>query len=569
MKSTVGWDHCPVRDNGPKRQPWLKQRFDILDSHFDLPKTMNTNAIKNNPAGLSFVDGMFLVSLLGLLPLIFLQALCLSSLAHFQFFPMAWGAYIYFVYSRCRLADCTSAKRSIFAYITVVASVIAAFMAVVMWSPWLAYFSGLLLIVAWSLLRLGDTRWTSLLGMTTILWLTLPLPVGYDHKLIALLQSQSSVAASTLLDCLGIIHLRGGNIIELASKRLFVDEACSGADSLYALMAICLTVVVWFRFRFSVGLLCVLMVPVWTSCSNILRLVTIAVGLDWMNVDLSHGMPHTILGLIVFLLAFAADFSFIQFVAGLIGVTRKKSIIHAEVTQNRKGLLTWSSVLTCAASLCFLCAGTYQIYALSTQTIHRLPTFDAKVLGQLASETALPKTIGNARFMNFRVEERNLDSAFGQHSHVWTYALDNDRLTISADFPFRGFHPLNICYEGAGWEQLSVPNQFEIMSKDDTSSNQTLKVFVRESDMRNEEGKYAYLLFSIFQFDGKSVLSSAKGSRGMERFEQSILEPVTYQIQTFLTSDQPINLETKEAIKKCFRDIVPPLRSSFLFLSNR
>ena len=93
--------------------------------------------------------------------------------------------------------------------------------------------------------------------------MTLPFPAGYDDKLIQFLQRQSSHLTSMILDCIGILHLPAGNVLELAQKRLFVDEACSGVDSLYALMAICLCLVLWFRQRLFVAVVSLSLVPIW------------------------------------------------------------------------------------------------------------------------------------------------------------------------------------------------------------------------------------------------------------------------------------------------------------------
>ncbi|MEQ1828243.1 MAG: exosortase/archaeosortase family protein, partial [Pirellula sp.] len=289
--------------------------------------------------------------------MIFLQCQNLWARPHFQFFPIAWGAFAYFVYTRASLQDCKGTTRRNLAYLILAACCLLTLLTITLWSPWIGYMTGILLVCSWGLLRLGETSWTTVLAMSTLLWITLPLPLAYDQKLISLLQSQSSFAAGVVLDCFGVVHLRGGNVIELASKRLFVDEACSGVDSLYALMTICLGMIVWFRLPFIVGFLSILLVPMWTSCSNILRLVSIALGLDWFRIDLSHGTPHTVLGLIVFVAAFLADYSFIQFCGGLFwrvfGESRSVPVTSIQPTRLLGKPSRWM------VSSFFVLAGTY------------------------------------------------------------------------------------------------------------------------------------------------------------------------------------------------------------------
>ncbi len=152
--------------------------------------------------------------------------------------------------------------------------------------------------------------WQTAIAITSLLWITVPLPAGYDKK-------NDSVSASTVKLCCKFRARRcedlssaEGNILQLLDKRLFVDEACSGVDSLYALMAISLTLVLFMKQRFLVALCALSMVIVWASCGNILRLVLIVFGLQWVGIDLSSGTPHTILGLCVFLRSIRMRFRF-------------------------------------------------------------------------------------------------------------------------------------------------------------------------------------------------------------------------------------------------------------------
>ena len=84
----------------------------------------------------------------------------------------------------------------------------------------------------------------------------------------------------------------------------------------------------------------------------------------------------------------------------------------------------------------------------------------------------------------------------------------------------------------------------------------------------NSEGKNALLLYSLFQLDGQQQKSLSNSNRSMERLEQSILEPVTFQIQLFSESAETLNQSDREERKKNFADAVTLLRNSFLFLAD-
>jgi exosortase len=465
-------------------------------------------------------------------------------------------------------------------------AIIVALGGVLFTSPWMAYVAAVLVITAWMLLRLGATYWRSILALTSILWITVPLPLGYDGKLISLLQTKSSVVASLVLDNFGILHLREGNILELTAKRLFVDEACSGIDSLYALMAICLSVVVWFRQPFLVGALSLSLVPVWASMSNIVRLVSIAVGIDRFNIDLSHGTPHTILGLVVFAGAFFVDFCFIQFAGGLNQKLKARSAFakkpSTQVNGKRSGEIEaiasrstlsgprhFEKWLMGAFAIAMIALGGYSVWAIQTKSIHRLPQFDQPTLAKLADRDKLPMQLANTILVDFRVAERNLDSAFGQHSHIWTYKAKAGTFTISTDFPFRGFHALHQCYQSSGWSLESEPREIELKTEPGSTPMESDTVVATELALRKPSGGHAYLLYCLFTLDGKQQTSLAKGIKTFERLQQTILEPVTFQIQVFAETADQLSPESQEQLRKVFIEAIPRLRASFLFLSEQ
>ncbi len=105
--------------------------------------------------------------------------------------------------------------------------------------------------------------------------------------------------------------------------------------------AISLGMVIYFQFPLHVAVASFLMVPVWATMGNLLRLVSIVFLLDWINIDLSQGLPHTILGLFTFAVSFTCDYCFICFFAEL---TRRKEKQRCE-TCNREALSMSNGVL--------------------------------------------------------------------------------------------------------------------------------------------------------------------------------------------------------------------------------
>ncbi|MCU0718881.1 MAG: exosortase U, partial [Pirellula sp.] len=401
---------------------------------------------------------------------------------------------------------------------------------------------------------------------------------GYDKKMIQYLQSQSSFAASSVIDVLGIPHLREGNVLQLLDKRLFVDEACSGVDSLYALMAISLTLVLLMRQKFAVALCALSMVIVWASCGNILRLVCIVLGLKWFNVDLSEGIPHTILGLCVFLIAFGCDYAFIKFLGHLaapvveekksrIETPRSEKSISSPKASNLSPFGKLSTVFAVLIMAAFLGVGGYSTRVLSRGTIFRFPEFTEDSLSRLKKDLVLPDEIASWRLVKREEIERTKDNVMGQFSEVWLYDASSKLGTVSVDFPFRGFHLLDICYEGAGWKQVENRDIIDRSLGESPIANAE-PAQVHFLDLSKDTGEFAFVAFTQFQLDGTPVRSNAVG-RGLERFEQTILEPVTYQIQSIITSKTPISEEQKKEVERNLVVVATLIRPHFVRLEAK
>ncbi len=510
--------------------------------------------------------------------MVWLQCLSLWIRPHLQFFPFAWLAFGYIVVVRNDVVTSTLGVRRLASLVAAALSLLLSVEAALISSPWLAYVAAVFLVTAWMLLRLGKTKWLSVLAISSILWITVPLPVGYDGKLIEMLQSKSSLAASLVLDCLGVLHVRDGNVLDLTGKQLFVAEACSGIDSLYALMAICLSVVIWFRQPWVVGVLSLSLVPVWASCSNLLRLVTIAVGIDWFNTDLSSGTPHTILGLTVFSAAFLVDFCFIQFAgtcykaffdkASPKRLNQESFVSHGRATASKQSMRLWETASTIFLVLCFSIFGAYSFWAMQSRNFHQTPEFDQLTLDRIAEATRLPDRLGASTRQSFKQEKRDRHSTFGEHSNISIYTAKDCTFSLSIDFPFRGFHPLERCYEARGWVVESSPKQINMECNTGRDQRDDGNCIVHEVELKNAEGKSAFLLYSLFQLDGQQRTSLSSSNRGLERLEQSILEPVTFQLQLFSESAETLDQSDREERKKNFADAVTLLRNSFLFLAD-
>jgi exosortase len=154
------------------------------------------------------------------------------------------------------------------------------------------------------LLFLGGTRTLKILAFPLfLLCFMFPLPaIVYARITLPLQLFASRVAEIVLNNLFGIPVLRDGNVLELASQKLSVVEACSGIRSLISLSFLALVYAyffdkkVWMRW-----VLLAATIPI-AIAANATR-VTLTGVLSEYRPELAHGLFHTMEGWVLFMVA--------------------------------------------------------------------------------------------------------------------------------------------------------------------------------------------------------------------------------------------------------------------------
>lgn len=236
-------------------------------------------------------------------PLLWTHGQQLWAKEHFQFFPVYLAAVLYVTWQRFQGESPPAQGRWRIEPVTLCLGLPALAVAWVIHSPWLA---------ALSLLLVGNAAltWFPLTRQSwRLLILLIPLPLNLDQRLILRLQAVSSQLASRALDVLDVPHLRQGNVMELTSRRLFVEEACSGINSVYLLLAAVLFYVVLARARWILAIPLVISTIAWSILANAVRITAIAAADEFWQIDLTTGVPHDLIGIATTLFALLAIFS--------------------------------------------------------------------------------------------------------------------------------------------------------------------------------------------------------------------------------------------------------------------
>ena len=227
------------------------------------------------------------------LPFVFIEFRRLWSREYYQFFPFAFVMFGYLLQSR--------ALRWVFRW-NHLNSVLLAFDlcllvgGILLNSPYLVYIGALVLCLI-ACRSCFDSQYNTSLGyLILLLLIVLRPPLNYDAQVINWLQTVTTKVSSRLLDFIGYIHVREGNILEYPGKRFMVEEACSGVQSLFTVLFLSILIICLNRRRWLHAVLVLLSAAFFAGLMNIARICTIFVAWAESGYDLTTGWQHSALG---------------------------------------------------------------------------------------------------------------------------------------------------------------------------------------------------------------------------------------------------------------------------------
>ncbi len=439
-----------------------------------------------------------------------------------------------------------------------------------------------------------------------------------DAELVGKLQRLSSQSASAILDVLGVLHLQQGNVLEIRSRKLFVAEACSGVDSLYALGAVSIFITLLRQKSFIVALLSILTVPLWAWLGNVMRLISITLLLEFANVDVSSGWKHTVLGLVIFALM---AFFFFRALEGFSQLFRRFSTaslpqsnrqwhlaynrfvcfpeappvlkteqdmyfdesVVAPTASAKKGrqpkpskqpqrssrsASKWGALGLCLVTgvACFTLSLVLILRTDDLQNAMRLPQYSVEQVDKAIPREALPPTLLKATQVGFKGERRAVEDFYGEFSRTWNYEDQLGPFILSIDFPFRDYHPLWVCYTNIG-QKVVVRSSEEYKI---TALGGTRPATVHRVELVDDANNHSYLLFVNFDKGGAPV-----GQESDESLQNAILNrllrpspmhfrlpPVAYQGQLYVNSGAALSTQDKKRYESIFVEALPHMMSA-------
>jgi exosortase len=478
----------------------------------------------------------------------------LWSYQHFQFFPFALVACVLLFRNRI---DWNRIRLSKASWVLLLADLAFVVLSCAVGSPWLAVVGFACSVWALACASVDATSERRPWELGLLFLSVVRPPAGLDLEIVQKLQSFTTVISSDLLDRLGVLHIRSGNLIELPTKRLFVEEACSGVQSLFAILFVGLLVIAVRRRSplHAFALLCstaICAIPM-----NIARVVLIALAWDSWQLDLSEGTGHTVLGYVLLavaaVLVLSADRCW-RFLSEPISTEWRTSYGQRQSpnpimsawdwcwsnfrSATATGLDSYKLTFVASAVVSIACCG-WQCVSLFAGEVASL-----QVPAQLFAGAQLPKTLGTLELKKRDSEQRSRSNNQGQYSENWRYEMAGQDCLIACDYPFTGWHSLETCYTGIGWQvedkQLVGDPDWPAMA----------------ISLSKPGGERGYLVYSFFDGQGRTVRPKSAvdpaatiGERLMRGNWKSVAWQ-TYQAQIFCTGPTTSSKTTRLEILK-------------------
>lgn len=484
----------------------------------------------------------------------------------YQFFPLVLVACVLFYVRRREPSPAT--ERYVGGQLTFLVSGLIVFaVAIMLQSPWLATAAAILSCGCFFLRSAGPGSVRQLLAAWALLWLLLPLPMGFDDAFRQFMQMNCSAVSSRILDFVGVNHLMYGNVLMANNERYFVDEACSGMRSLVSMLAIVSIYVVAMRRSIvpSLGLLSLSVVSCFVM--NAVRITSVILLDPKVSVDLSTGWAHEAFGLGIFaitlVMLFSAD-GLMMYVTAPIHVPdvferleERNGLVrlwnwffvpaYSPDCPKRTGIVGRSlPTILSSMGLLFFAVSVFGEFA-GIDATHRIDVVNndeavAKALALKQEDLDLTVVDPHLQVASFQATSRGNRNSAGQHSRAWGTSIPGGRMTISLDFPFVKFHDLTVCYHGQGWRILS--DDRHCVNPETSLDTDTF----HEVRMERAPGEFGYLYYGLFNStanDGGDGITSKLMSRSKLSTEPLLQAQCFVETQDDLTVDERHKLMTR------------------------
>ena len=425
------------------------------------------------------------------------------------------------------------------------------------WFHWATVGLGVLLIIASAVLQftwfaaiaifligtcclsvMRGPRDSSLLVLAVPLAMLVRLPLRTDNMLVTELQGITTWLASVMLDVFGAPHAVAGNVIQLASKELFVAEACSGIQSVFTLAFLACLLVAVRRRR-------IWLVPIYLGISvflavaaNVIRVTIVSLGEVWYEIDLTHGWSHELVGYFALGIAVLFLLSFDQLIVVVLhqvsevsesnpliklwnslAIRNQEGVDIKPSDSNRRAAIArqddQAPLVRLATELSahrlvnrgFIAAMVLVALFSVVQVLRsRMPTIyatDAKSVVFQPPEDLVGDSLSFLKVSEHQATRGFSNPRLGANSDIWICSADDIKAELVLSQPHTGWHELCVCYERQDWLLVNRDLTEPEIASVDAEAYQVPYVVARFK----KPNMYGYLLFAGIGSDGTLVPS--------------------------------------------------------------
>ena len=425
-----------------------------------------------------------------------------------------------------------------------------------LWSPWIANVGWLLICFVFF-----RSQWTteseSLVSIWPPMLLLVRLPLNLDQQLTSKLQGMTSRISSHLLDRMEVTHTLNGNIFDMPGGRLFVEDACSGVQSLFTLLFIAFFLVSWMKRSVILLPLYALSGIFWAAAMNVVRVVAIALAQEWYAMDLAHGWKHEVLGYACLGLAGLMLFS----------TDRLLRVVFYPLPSDLIATAKFNPLTAVWNWFFDTLPGRTLVNRFNTSGIPYLPTIamsvalvliSAQFLFRPASVAASPEVskdllwepgsdlfgtaVSGCPILDFESVRGGNNIELGFNSDIWKLNVEGIRARVAVSQPYNEFHDLCVCYESNGWQE----NDRTVVVPTGSDWAYVTARFVAP------DGSYGSLVFSGLGVNGEPINPTDTSLTSMfsTRVRQTSSVYSNLMIQIWATSGTPLSPDQIGAIVK-------------------
>lgn len=514
--------------------------------------------------------------LLSMVPLLYEQANSLIANRSHLFFPLSTLIGAWLLYRTC-VQRPTGIHRGRIAVGLIWIGMGLAILGIYFFSPWIVHVASVIVVFGWSLGAFGRSSWTRIAAICSLFAVSVPLPSGLDVQFNGRLQSIASWATNGFLDAISVPNIIEGNILQIQDKKISIPIVCGGAESVFALMAIGLAIVVSRRCSLLVSLLTILSVPLCSVLGNVFRLIAIAIGFEYLDTDLSTGSGYIATSLVVFAISVAcvlllhisaqAIFDPILERAGTNNLTKFYQWVAAwpQTEQSLSDPNPWRArfVFLMVPSLACFIFGSLSAYAIFSSEKAKTSSIamNEEQAASLPSQSAFPVQFGSLRMTGYNPTTQSAADRITRYSHQWKFDDSGNQIFVTLDFPFDGWRPVSAGYQSSGWKIIDTKPV--VIPPERGGEAWTAEEF----SMQNQYGLFGFVWYAFFDNNGVPI-KRANDKVGSSRINllarlqksPSVQLPLSFQVQLFLESGRELNESELASNRQLFFEVFERLR---------